>query len=564
MIWVPRRTLVCNKILEEAGVLGDISVEEFPLHFIPLEQDVLSLALQDSFADLYLVRVFAITYFGRTFADGIQRKDPTSVFLAAQALWPLQQKYGLFPRIIGKGDNAKRLMELLFRMRSEASTEENTSANVSRFGMMPSAAIESLVVIDREVDLATPLLTQLTYEGLIDELYGIKHNQAEVDSSIVGVAPAAQPSGKAPAAPTQQGLKRKIQLDSSDKLYDQTRDANFGIVSSLLNKVARRLQSEYESRHGAKSTTELREFVNKLPGYQSEQQSLKIHTGLVEDIMKHTESNIFRRTLDVQQNLNSGFDPSSEHDSIEELIARDLPLRIILRLLCLESCLSGGLRPKDLDSFKRQILHAYGYQHLLTLDALEKMQLLQTRTSANALYIPNPLGAATDGGRTNYAYLRKVLRLIVEEVNEQDPNDIAYVYSGYAPLSVRLVQCIIQKQYLLSITKGATATNGVSTAGHGWQGFEDALKNIKGETFNKVQKGNELAVKARHMLSGTGTMKTVVVMFLGGITFTEIAALRFLAKQEEGKRRILICTTGLLNGNEMVDAAIEQRDFGKA
>jgi len=564
VIWVPRRTLVCNKILEEAGVLGDISVEEFPLHFIPLEQDVLSLALQDSFADLYLVRAFAITYFGRTFADGIQRKDPTSVFLAAQALWPLQQKYGLFPRIIGKGDNAKRLMELLFRMRSEASTEENTSANVSRFGMMPSAAIESLVVIDREVDLATPLLTQLTYEGLIDELYGINHNQAEVDSSIVGVAPAAQPSGKAPAAPTQQGLKRKIQLDSSDKLYDQTRDANFGIVSSLLNKVARRLQSEYESRHGAKSTTELREFVNKLPGYQSEQQSLKIHTGLVEDIMKHTESNIFRRTLDVQQNLNSGFDPSSEHDSIEELIARDLPLRIILRLLCLESCLSGGLRPKDLDSFKRQILHAYGYQHLLTLDVLEKMQLLQTRTSANALYIPNPLGAATDGGRTNYAYLRKVLRLIVEEVNEQDPNDIAYVYSGYAPLSVRLVQCIIQKQYLLSITKGATATNGVSTAGHGWQGFEDALKNVKGETFNKVQKGNELAVKARHMLSGTGAMKTVVVMFLGGITFTEIAALRFLAKQEEGKRRILICTTGLLNGNEMVDAAIEQRDFGKA
>ena len=55
VIWVPRRTLVCNKILEEAGVLGDISVEEFPLHFIPLEQDVLSLALEESFGDLYLV-----------------------------------------------------------------------------------------------------------------------------------------------------------------------------------------------------------------------------------------------------------------------------------------------------------------------------------------------------------------------------------------------------------------------------------------------------------------------------------------------------------------------------
>lgn len=55
VVWVPRRTLVCNKILEEAGVLGDISVEEFPLYFIPLEHDVLSLALEDSFSDLYLV-----------------------------------------------------------------------------------------------------------------------------------------------------------------------------------------------------------------------------------------------------------------------------------------------------------------------------------------------------------------------------------------------------------------------------------------------------------------------------------------------------------------------------
>ena len=474
----------------------------------------------------------------------------------------MQQKHGLFPRIIGKGDNAKRLMELLLRTRSEASADDSASA--SRFGMMPSASIESLIIVDREVDFATPLLSQLTYEGLIDELYGINNNQAEVDSSIVGAAPTTQPSGKAPATPTQQGLKRKIQLDSSDKLYTQIRDANFGIVSSMLNKVARRLQSEYESRHGAKSTTELREFVNRLPGYQSEQQSLKIHTGLVEEIMKHTtESDIFRRTLDVQQNLNAGFDPSSEHDTIEELIARDLPLPTILRLLCLESCLSGGLRPRDLDNFKRQILHAYGYQHLLTLDALEKMQLLQTRASANVLSIPNPLGAAADGGKTNYAYLRKVLRLIVEEVNEQDPNDIAYVYSGYAPLSIRLVQCVIQKQYLLSITKGAAATNGVSTAGHGWQGFEDALKNVKGETFNKVQKGNEQAVKARHILSGTGTKKTVVVMFLGGITFTEIAALRFMAKQEEGKRNILICTTGLVNGNQMMEAAIEKGDFGK-
>ncbi|KAI4163822.1 MAG: hypothetical protein LQ342_002595 [Letrouitia transgressa] len=554
IIWVPRRTLVSDKILEDAGVLGDVSVEEFSLRFLPLEQDVLTLAFEDPFGDIYL------------------RKDPTSIYLAAQALMPLQKKYGLFPRILGKGDNARRLMELLIRMRAEHAAEEN--ASMSELGLLPSAVIESLIVIDRGIDMATPLLTQLTYEGLIDETFGIKNNQAEVDTSIVGQAPAqAQRNPSAP--PQQQSFKRKIQLDSSDKLYDQLRDANFAIVGPLLNKVARRLAGEYESHHSAKSTSELRDFVNKLPGYQAEQQSLKIHTSVTEEVMKNTQSDIFSRVLEVQQNLVSGSDPSTQHNTIEELIARDTPLTTVLRLLCLESCVSGGIRPKDLDNLKRQILHAYGYQHLLTLDALEKMQLLVPRTSANPFFLPvggggggvgGGGGGAADAKATNYNHLRKALRLIVDEVNEQDPNDIAYVYSGYAPLSVRLVQAVIQKQHLIALTRGsAAATNGsgTSSAAHGWQGFEDVLRNVKGETFNKVQKGEEAAMKARHLLAGSGKEKTVVVMFVGGVTFTEIAALRFVARSFEGRRKLLICTTGIIGGRAMVGAAIEKRDFGK-
>lgn len=56
IFWVPRRTLVSNAILEETGIIGDVNVGEFSLHFLPLEQDVLSLELDDSFSDLYLVR----------------------------------------------------------------------------------------------------------------------------------------------------------------------------------------------------------------------------------------------------------------------------------------------------------------------------------------------------------------------------------------------------------------------------------------------------------------------------------------------------------------------------
>ena len=45
IFWVPRRTLVSNSILEEAGIIGDVNISEFPLYFMPLEEDVLSLEL---------------------------------------------------------------------------------------------------------------------------------------------------------------------------------------------------------------------------------------------------------------------------------------------------------------------------------------------------------------------------------------------------------------------------------------------------------------------------------------------------------------------------------------
>lgn len=55
IFFAPRRTLVSNAVMEEAGITGDVNVAEFPLYFMPLEQDVLSLELNDAFSDLYLV-----------------------------------------------------------------------------------------------------------------------------------------------------------------------------------------------------------------------------------------------------------------------------------------------------------------------------------------------------------------------------------------------------------------------------------------------------------------------------------------------------------------------------
>jgi hypothetical protein len=464
--------------------------------------------------------------------------------------------------MLGKGDNARRLANLLQRSRRELDADGATTQYTS----MPSTSIENLIIIDRDVDFATPLLTQLTYEGLIDELVGIKQNQAEIDSSIVGPAPQQRATGPAPStAPitaARQSMKRKIRLDSSDKLYTEIRSANFATIGPSLNKIARRLESDFEGRH-SRSISEIRDFVSKLGGLQSEHQSLAVHVNLAEDMTKQTRSDLFNKELEVQQNLAAGTDPSYQHDNIEEMVARDAPLPSVLRLLCLESTIAGGMRPKDFESFKRQILHAYGYQHLLTLHALEKMELLQPRTSSNALLLPvGGVAQGSSGTKTNYAYLRKELRLIIDDYNETEPDDIAYVYSGYAPLSVRLVQCILQKQYLQALHKSPLPLTPSST---GWIGFEDIIKSAKGPTFNIVQRpDDEKAAKAKASLSAAGSSKTVFVMFLGGITFAEVAALRFVGKRLEAagqRRKIMICTTGIISGRSIMDGVIEKSNM---
>lgn len=515
IFWVPRRTTVSDKILEEAGVLGDVTISELPLNFFPLERDVLSLELHDSFEDLYL------------------NKDVTPSFLMARALMEIQRGHGLFPRIIGKGDNAKRVADLLGRMRQEALADGDYEG-AGKNGLSPSTTIESVILIDREVDFVTPLLTQLTYEGLVDEFFGIENNQTKVDTTVVGASHQASSANS-------QARKRPVQLDSSDKLYEQLRDANFAIVGSLLNKVALRLQKvqkDYEVNQSSKTISELKDFVGNLPAYQAEQQGLRIHSGLAEDIMKHTRSDQFKGLLEVQQNLAAGADPSSQFEKIEELIARDTPLKEVLRLLCIYSCISGGIQQKEFDQFRRLILQGYGYQHVLTLHKLAKLQLVLPRSSPLAGMIPMTGSADVAGSKTNYTYLRQQLRLIVDEVKEDDPNDISYVYSGYAPLSIRLVQSILQKEHLIKITKGnsAASASAAISAGtaQGWHGFDDAVKHVRGRTFYELQKGEDKAVKARALLSGGGEKQTVFIVFVGGITFTEIAALRFIAMQEKG------------------------------
>ncbi|GFZ50066.1 hypothetical protein JCM24511_07819 [Saitozyma sp. JCM 24511] len=506
ILLVPRATELCRKVLEDEGVAGDVNISEYKLEFIPVEDDLLSLEMDDIARDVFL------------------RGDETPIYYSSLALMTFQRAFGLFPRILGKGDAAKR----------------HHSSGFPEFrDIEPSEHLDGLIIIDRSVDWVTPMCTQLTYEGMLDEYIGIRNSHIEVDPGLLDPQQASTPSSTAlPSTPI--AKKRKHHLSAQkDRLLGEIRDLNFAIVGSRLSKLARRLEGDYGGVKNLKSVSQMKDFVGKLGGLQSEQQNLRLHTGLTEQLMPITKTDEFNKSLEAQQNLVAGYDSAAQLTAFEDLMAQQAPWATVLRGVVLMSLTSGGIKPKPLEAFKRDFLQTYGYHHLPLLVSLQELHLLVRSPPPTSQPFPS---------------LRKSLRLVVDDIDDSSPNDVSYVYSGYAPLSVRLVQCITQKNAILSVAAEGENERKTVPRAHpivGWKGFEDVLATIPGATVDARQKV-EGEVRSEAITSQDAT-KTTVVFFLGGCTYTEIAALRWMSRQTRG-RRFLIATTGIINGTTLLES----------
>lgn len=104
--------------------------------------------------------------------------------------------------------------------------------------------------------MITPLLTQLTYTGLIDELIGIKNSHVEVPVSLLNAtntpqapaAPSTSPTtGTAvPTSLTKEKKKKHHLTPATDPLLAELQNLNFSAVGRRLNQVARRLDEDYK------------------------------------------------------------------------------------------------------------------------------------------------------------------------------------------------------------------------------------------------------------------------------------------------------------------------------
>lgn len=49
MFFMPRQTMVCEKVFQDEGVVADVTLAEYPLDFIPFDSDILTLELDSAY-----------------------------------------------------------------------------------------------------------------------------------------------------------------------------------------------------------------------------------------------------------------------------------------------------------------------------------------------------------------------------------------------------------------------------------------------------------------------------------------------------------------------------------
>ena len=126
----------------------------------------------------------------------------------------------------------------------------------------------------------------------------------------------------------------------------------------------------------------------------------------------------------------------------------------------------------------------------------------------------------------DWANVKKAFNLLDLECNPLSPTDFSYVHNGYAPLSVRVLETWIRAK--------------------GLKNMQDKLRYLVGQPFSSTQAEKDL------FESDSSSKKRVMVYFVGGVTYSEIAAIRFMNVLYKDFK-FIVAATCILNGNRCIE-----------
>eukprot|EP00177_Eucheuma_denticulatum_P005624 GFKZ01010238.1.p1 GENE.GFKZ01010238.1~~GFKZ01010238.1.p1 ORF type:complete len:762 (-),score=110.06 GFKZ01010238.1:1346-3568(-) len=598
ILTTPRRSITVEKIIHHKG-LHDVPIAPLPLGFLPFDADLVTLDWPDAYRQVVLEGDYSALVASAAALSSlssllhleyttIRTAGAAATAVAEELLQTQGQMYALDTRdsvggspessvasspIVGRGAFVSR-EALIGALRP---LEESEEGEEDDDGMGTAAALGesvelgrkrrsvNLVIIDRGVDAVTPMLTQGTYEGLLEESVWVHNNVMDLPISAIASEDAmnifSSASGSAGA-----GAVRKRLRGDVDPIFAELRDQNYYTAARQIGSVVNSVQEYYKARPGRETAeiSQVREYVKGLKDVKSEHASATVHMAIAYEIMARTfNSYDFKRRYQFEKDMMEGSAAAGRKVYVGDMIARGESLCHVLRLCCLWSLTSSGIDDEEYDFIRKEILAIFGLGVLPLLVNLERsgmfVRSMREQQQTNLSWIPfanfggSDTGsvagsvssvAVTEDGRRyrtyrgvseySWQFARAALRLLTDfdvdkPVTPGSGTAVAAPYSGYTPLSVRLVEAGLSEE--------------------GWGGLPHIASHNSllppGHATVEHRRGN----LGQSLLDGDDGIDTVIV-FVGGIARAEASAVR-RAAQARGVRA-LIATTAVMSPDDFV------------
>ncbi|KJH53067.1 Sec1 family protein [Dictyocaulus viviparus] len=368
------------------------SVRELPLTWLPRDGDVLSLSDRELTSRLLI------------------NGDWTHLHRCAVAINQLMALCSETIPLYSRGKWAHDIARMVRKMGSTDEVQEPLS---------PALRLNRLVIIDRWIDPLTPFLHQLTYAGILDELYGI----SMVGSIKVSLAEFENDDGIDP--------KELKEIHLNDEVYHRLKHIHINAIGYELAKILSEIKEDEQFDRDRMSVAEYQVLVKKMPKILQRKKFCGVHMRLAEMARTHLYE-VFGDYIRVEKELLESADNDKVHPFIEEYIITGDDAYVALRLIIVHSLTANGLKPGILQQYRRMITQSFGVETLNKLLKLQKMGVIRERGGTGKL--------AAEYAPPMFPQMKKQYDLLPENISETNTQDAAYAYSGYAPLIVRILE----------------------------------------------------------------------------------------------------------------------------
>ncbi|VDM96855.1 unnamed protein product [Thelazia callipaeda] len=476
VIFVPQRLYICEQEFERRGIFGMIEVFELDLPLISIDS-----------------HLFSLEHHEFTMATLV---DHTFVHLraVAKSLWQLQSLYGLIPIVYGVGENSAHVNKLMKKLYAELGEPRSS----------PDQPICHLFLLDRNLDLTTVLLTGLTYESMVHDTFGINCGKVTFGEEVK----------KRLKGDTKNQLKI-TSLDNNDPIFSVVRNMHMTAVFPFLSAKAKSLQAGYDKGSNLEQIKDMKEFVsNELRTLHHQHKLLELHICACEVVLEKCKGISDRLVLE-HAIVSGNFDANEVLAYLEDCMCTQRDQWQVLMLACLWSITQNGIPTRYYMQFRNQYLHAYGHESLVVLHFLSIQGLLfehptpQIPTVQAMISMKSQVTKSSSVSRPTFQFLARRMALLPSDVepelNLRNPDQMRYVFSGfYTPILCKIVGDTVNNGWNMQEMKTT---------------FGDSVVFCDQNSYTRASRPPDSRIR-----------KAILVYFIGGVTYAEVAALTLLAQ----------------------------------